>query len=408
MMKSYIESIATYLEMERPWLQWLARAQLIVAAFAATSLLSFLCGGEPFMLVEGPRGDVGLIAEMVRAMQPRYQVHPSYLVVCLTLTIADVIALLVCALRTPRTDLWVVSGIAVTGAAVAFEVTVFGLGVRWAVPVFFAANLIEVLRITYVSTWRSGAQAALLERELAEQRRRVAAHLELLEATAPLATLGALTSELGHEMRNPVASASLYLDAAIRRAEGGETVAEPLARARLAMDQLASLLGGLGRYSRVDRGHGLVSLRRAIDDAASLCAHRLDRSRAELSVDVPDGLKSRGSSTELTQLFVNLIANACDAIETQEARWIRVTATEHDGRVRARVSDAGPRPDDKIAAFMFDAPFTTKGIDRGTGLGLALCRRIVDALGGSIALDRKEPNTSILVELPAAHDEDVT
>ncbi|MBX3270550.1 MAG: hypothetical protein KF729_09830 [Sandaracinaceae bacterium] len=402
MMMTYMQAVAAYLGIASRWLHGLARVQPAISVLACASLGTFLFGGEPFLLGEGPPGP-SLIAAMVHSIQPRYLVHPAYLAVSVLLAIVNVVSLLVCARRAPTQDRLVQAGIVITLAAIAFEMSAFGLEQSWAVPAIFAANLLEVLRITYVSTWRAGAQAIRLEHELERQRHVVDSQVAALDAAAHLSTLGAIARELGHEMRNPVASAALYVEAARRRAVDDRSL-EPLERATRALEHLDALLGTLGRYGWSETATSPVRLRDAIVDAASLCGHRIRQADAELSIDVCPSLVVLARPGELIQVFVNLIANACDAVRDRSERWIRIAADRRDQLLSVRVCDAGPAPSRSVAETMFRAPFTTKGAG-GVGLGLPICKRVVESLGGSIALDRRAATTEIVVELPAAEPE---
>jgi signal transduction histidine kinase len=408
MMRSYLASIASYLGIENRILNALIRWQLIMVLPPMASLISYALGGDPFFLREPTGASASPLLAMVSELVPRNEVHPAYLAAAVSLAAADLGVLLFCAWRAPRRDSWVLFGIVVTCAAVAFEVTAFWSGSRFAVPTIFAANLLQVLRVTFVSTKRAGEESALLERELAQQRQVVASQLEALDASARLSTLGELAFEIGHEMRNPVASATLFIEAARRRAEAGGPIEEPLWKASAALAQLGALVAGISRYGRhdVDDARTPVPLRTAIEDAAALCAHRLRAAEAELEVRVPARLRVLASTTELIQLFVNLLANACDALEQADAAWIRVEAECSERRIVLRVCDAGATPAPALADSMFAAPFTTKRAGRGSGLGLQICRRIVESLGGSIVLDRQSTTTIIVVELPRANEGD--
>jgi signal transduction histidine kinase len=400
MMQSYLASIAVYLGVENRFLRTLVRWQPLLAVPPLASAIGVALGWEPFFLREPATLSMSPVLATIQTSCPRNEVHPAYLAAAVATAIADVTVLVVGAWRAPRRDAWVLGGIVITCVAVAFEITVFWSGSRFAMPAIFAANLVEVLRITYVATRRAGEESALLQRELEQQHRVVASQLAALDASSRLATLGELASEIGHEMRNPVASAALFIDAARRRAAEGGPVQEPLEKASAALQQLGTLVTGMARYDRDAAERGRVVVRAAIDDAVVLCAHRLHRVGAELDVTVPEAISAYGTNTELIQIFVNLLANACDAIDAADERWIRISASLNGKRVMVRVCDAGATPT-SAAEAMFSVRFTTKREGEGTGLGLRICRRLVETLGGSIKIDRHAPTTTIVLELPA-------
>jgi signal transduction histidine kinase len=99
----------------------------------------------------------------------------------------------------------------------------------------------------------------------------------------------------------------------------------------------------------------------------------------------------------LQVVFQNILMNAAQAMEGQGR--IEVTITGTDGRCRVAVADRGPGMPDHTREKAFDAFFTTK--HRGTGLGLPIAKRVVDAHGGTIQIDvPPEGGTTISVDLP--------
>jgi len=117
-----------------------------------------------------------------------------------------------------------------------------------------------------------------------------------------------------------------------------------------------------------------------------------------------------GDPVKLEQVFMNLLRNAQDAVETfrKQDMWIRIK-TCHDkdaGRVVIYVEDNGGGIPAGVRRKMFDPFFTTKEPGKGTGLGLSISKRIVEEFGGTIELETREGEGSVFsVSLPAGADD---
>ncbi len=233
------------------------------------------------------------------------------------------------------------------------------------------------------------------------------------EAMASLATL---TAGLAHEIRNPLNAALLQLELLARI---GSRVGDPSQRARISecarlvqteIQRLSRLLEeflGLARPRTLARQpvdvallcEGVAAMQRPVAEAAGVAL------RVEAAPDLPRVL---GDSPKLTQVLVNLVVNAIDAMRATRVGEITLTAAAEGERVCIYVADRGPGIDAAIAGQIFRPFVSTK--ERGTGLGLSIVKRIIDQHEGSVELGpRADGGTIACIKLqvvrPAEHRE---
>jgi C4-dicarboxylate-specific signal transduction histidine kinase len=103
---------------------------------------------------------------------------------------------------------------------------------------------------------------------------------------------------------------------------------------------------------------------------------------------------------QLSQVFLNLLNNAFDAIEGAPSPWIRVELYSEDDFIEVSVTDSGPGVAKEIRSRIMEPFFTTKPLGKGTGLGLSVSAGIMKAHHGSLFLDETSPNTRFVVRMP--------
>jgi signal transduction histidine kinase len=261
---------------------------------------------------------------------------------------------------------------------------------------------------------RARAQAALREAEArAERARAVAVERE------GLATLGHLAACVTHEIAGPLGCLGSNLRAALEGAEELERLAgagPEVERGREAAAELKQLLreatGDVARVVELARSLRSISRqtaeerirfdpRESVEDAV-----RIFRGARRLSGGVALSAPARlpeveGSPGLLCQVVLNLLDNALDAAEGRGPVEVRL-AEEPGGRVSLEVADRGSGIPPEIRERVFDAYFTTKPPGRGTGLGLYICRDVVERMGGRISFVSGGGGTTFRVELPPA------
>jgi two-component system, NtrC family, sensor histidine kinase HydH len=216
-----------------------------------------------------------------------------------------------------------------------------------------------------------------------------------------LATIGQFAASMGHELRNPlgVMESSLFL---LRQHLGPAAAAPDVAK------HLARIEGEITRSNKTIRD--LLDLarnrppRRQRTEVAGLveAAMRLASLPATITVDVAPTVTPLAIDVDpdqLQQVLINLLTNAAQAMPAGGRVFIEGERAP-DGETRLRVRDDGPGVAAEARYRIFEALFTTKA--KGSGLGLALCRRILEAHGGSIELEATPKGASFLLALPAA------
>ncbi|WED27816.1 ATP-binding protein [Vibrio sp. DW001] len=154
----------------------------------------------------------------------------------------------------------------------------------------------------------------------------------------------------------------------------------------------------LGR-SDIDTDEWL-DINESINKAIALLQSDLRRVSVHLSpANLP---KFKGSSTELVQIWANIMKNACDAMEDTAEPAIEIATRYTNKRILVTISNNGPEIDELTRRQIFQPNFTTKkgGLSFGLGLGLSIVKRIVSGYGGTIAVKSGSEKTIFRIKLP--------
>ena len=154
------------------------------------------------------------------------------------------------------------------------------------------------------------------------------------------------------------------------------------------LERTERLVGDLRDFTRSERtGTAPVDVRKGLRSTLRLLEPTFHDENVEVSTDFAEDLPMvQADSGALNQVYLNLIKNAVDAFE-EGGGAIRVSAHRHGrGSLRIEIADDGPGIPEEAADRLFEPFFTTKSAGRGSGLGLSICQRIVNAHGGSIEL----------------------
>jgi signal transduction histidine kinase/CheY-like chemotaxis protein len=226
-----------------------------------------------------------------------------------------------------------------------------------------------------------------------------------------MASLGTLAAGVAHEINNPLTYVNILVGRLVSLEQANAQ--DELCRHRLEM--LEEVREGVGRVEQIVRAlrmfsrgdedsHGPVDLHEALESALRMVGHEI-RHRAELVRAYGDIPRVRGSAARLSQVFLHLLVNAAQSMPEGEAHTnqLRVsTRTLDDGRVAVEIVDSGTGIPRELVGRIFEPFFTTKRIGQGSGLGLSICRGIVNAMGGEISVESELGHGSrFSVVLPA-------
>ena len=138
-----------------------------------------------------------------------------------------------------------------------------------------------------------------------------------------------------------------------------------------------------------------------MSEVTELCVSRFNSHGVRLTVEHQAGdAEVECRSTLLSQVLMNLLSNAYDAVEGQKAPWVRVCCTDLGDFVEVAVSDSGPGIPAELRERILEPFFTTKDVGKGTGLGLSISKAIVESHQGELYLDSGHPQTRFVVRLP--------
>jgi len=234
-------------------------------------------------------------------------------------------------------------------------------------------------------------------------------------ASSKLASLGEMAAGIAHEINNPL---TVIQGRGIQLQKLLESANPDLKKAREWLRQIeettkriakiVSSMRSVARDGKLDRLEE-VELGHIIEDVMAISRERFRSQEVEFKFD-----KSLESNiiicrpVQMSQVFLNLIQNALDAIQELNERWIELTFSSHGECDEIAFTDSGPGIPTSLAEKIMQPFFTTKANRQGTGLGLSISRKIIESHGGQLTIDQNHPHTRFVIRIPKVktiHDE---
>ncbi len=285
--------------------------------------------------------------------------------------------------------------VVITGyATIETAVDAMKMGAYDFLPKPFTPSELRLIIDRGVERWRLAQEAKLLRKQKEEVERR-------------------FVTLVSHQLKGPLGAVKQYLDVLLYTCHdqlSGETI-EWISRSQARIAEMLSLIQDWLMMAKLDRGalcdrNASSDIGRIVEDVIQEYRQLPSAVNLTLSCEVSPGLaQARGDAVSLNMLVGNLVSNAVKY--NRPGGKVRVRATGDDKWITVEVSDTGIGIPSDFRPHLFEEFYRVKTPETqnipGTGLGLVICKKIVDELGGSIEVDSKEGEYTVFtLKLPAA------
>lgn len=269
---------------------------------------------------------------------------------------------------------------------------------------FVCAVVVDVVitRITKHYRAKLARLHAELERRVIERTAELQRTRDELIARDRLATAGMLAAGVSHEIRSPLTVVRMGVDE-LRELAAGTEETEILRDVCDAAERITAIVNDLSSLAKpADDPVGPVDLDGVIASAARLASYRFGPT-VTLVRPTDRAPHVLGNASRLVQVFLNLLVNAARATRADAANTITVSTETRGDRVIVAIADTGTGMSSETQGRLFQPFFTTGSTTGGTGLGLVICRSLVERMGGTIDVtSRLGAGTTFAITLPRA------
>ncbi|GAB4313693.1 MAG: hypothetical protein Kow0059_05000 [Candidatus Sumerlaeia bacterium] len=226
-----------------------------------------------------------------------------------------------------------------------------------------------------------------------------------------LAAVGQTITGIAHNIKNILLLAQGGFELVEKALERGdiETARSSFGVAKRGMTKITNLVKDMLEYSRSQRVK-LVrqEINAVVADVLEIVREEMENKGIELNVDLADNLKPvLMDEAGLHRAIENILLNAAEAIEHSQGVISVYTFADDDGATYVRIEDNGKGIPSEYLEKIFEPFFTTKG-SKGTGLGLAMTRKVIEDMGARISVESVEgEGTIFIIEFPAAVTADI-
>jgi signal transduction histidine kinase len=242
-----------------------------------------------------------------------------------------------------------------------------------------------------------------LSRELAKAMIDLRDKQTALIQAEKMSAMGNMAGALAHEIRNPLSVIIGYVGDLLDGRPENDLLYRPLFAIQRSAQRCYDLMQDLLTFARRPKEAETFKMKDALQETLTLVRVSAKMTQVQCSLDVRADPLFSGHRTEVMQVFINLMTNACDAMPEGGTLTLRLEEEQQAGRawIKVTVQDTGTGIPPEVRDHIFEPFFTTKGAGKGTGLGLPIVRDIIQSYQGLIEV-HSEPHagTGFIVRLP--------
>jgi PAS domain S-box-containing protein len=227
--------------------------------------------------------------------------------------------------------------------------------------------------------------------------------------SSKMVAIGEMAAGIAHEISNPLA----ILNGLLHQMKRDSTIGAPenqmlfqmIGKSEQMIERIKSIIDGLRKIAGEGPGSPLESVKIGdiIEDTLSLCREKLRIGNIELSLVMPPdtaSLKIKCQPVQISQVLLNLINNSLAALTTKSEKSVTIEVKNNIECLEIHVLDEGIGIAIENEDRIFEPYFTTKSVKSNMGLGLNICRQIIEQHGGTIDLVKARPSAHFKISLP--------
>lgn len=217
--------------------------------------------------------------------------------------------------------------------------------------------------------------------------------------------LGMMSAGIAHEINNPLAiiqAKTTQLLRILRDPKRIKEVSDGLELILYSSERINRTVQGVRNFVHQDERDTdeEFTVKNMVDDVLAFCGQRMANHGISLRFYGSQSCSLRGHKIQLEQVLLNLLNNSFDAIEFLSEKWIELSVKETESTLQIYIKDSGGGIPPETVSRLMEPFYTTKKVGKGTGLGLAMAKGIVEKHGGSLVYVEDAQHTTFMVELP--------
>lgn len=264
----------------------------------------------------------------------------------------------------------------------------------------------DVSRMIFRMSYKTYQYHQLINEQLVIAQQQVESERARSVYASKMAALGEMASGIAHEVNNPLAVIEGRIGLMVKYGEklDPETKLKfnkDLESMQNMSNRISKIVRGLKKFAREGSQDPMeaVSIQSIIHDTNTLLAEKIKMKGIDYQVKIND-VTIECRPVEISQVLLNLVSNAIDAIEFLDEKWIKIETENFNNHLLIRIIDSGSGISSEIQDKIMQPFFTTKEIGKGTGLGLSISKGIIENHQGTLSINSKYNNTCFEILIP--------